>query len=55
MAVALERTVLAFFTARESFDVGLEIGSTVSPDLSSPRPFKSEGKVRSLAVEADRR
>ena len=44
-------TVPAAFTASESFDVGTDLGSTVSRDYFERRPFKFEGKIEKVAVQ----
>ena len=44
-------TVPAAFTASESFDVGIDLGSTVSRDYFERRPFKFDGKIGTLKVE----
>jgi arylsulfatase len=44
-------TVPAAFTASESFDVGTDLGSTVSRDYFERRPFKFEGTITKLTVE----
>jgi arylsulfatase A-like enzyme len=44
-------TVPAAFTASESFDVGTDLGSTVSRDYFEQRPFKFEGMITKLTVE----
>jgi arylsulfatase len=41
----VKMTVPAAFTASESFDVGVDLGSTVSRDYFERRPFKFEGKI----------
>ncbi len=46
----LKRTVPLAFTASESLDVGADLGSTVSLDYSSRRPFAFEGTIRSVTV-----
>jgi arylsulfatase len=43
-------TVPAAFTASESFDVGIDLGSTVSRDYFERRPFKFDGKIGSVEV-----
>ena len=48
--VALTRTVPAAFTASESFDVGCDLGSTVSTDYSDRRPFKFDGRIGQVTV-----
>ena len=44
-------TVPAAFTASESFDVGVDLGSAVSRDYSERRPFKFDGKIGTVKVE----
>jgi arylsulfatase len=44
-------TVPAAFTASESFDVGTDLGSTVSRDYFERRPFKFDGKIEKVVVE----
>ena len=48
--VVLKRTVPAAFTASESFDVGVDLGSTVSIDYMDRRPFEFNGKIHSVNV-----
>ena len=43
-------TVPAAFTASESFDVGVDLGSTVSRDYYERRPFKFDGKIGQVKV-----
>jgi arylsulfatase len=47
----VKMTVPAAFTASESFDVGTDLGSTVSRDYFERRPFQFEGRIRKVAVE----
>ena len=47
----VKRTVPAAFTASESFDVGVDLGSTVSRDYYDRRPFAFNGKVQQVRVE----
>jgi arylsulfatase len=47
---ALKRTVPAAFTASESFDVGVDLGSTVSNDYFERRPFKFSGQINRVSV-----
>ncbi len=49
--VELKRTVPAAFTATETFDVGVDLGSTVSLDYFDRRPFEFKGKIESVKVE----
>ncbi len=44
-------TVPAAFTASEIFDVGTDLGSTVSRDYSTRRPFKFDGRIGKVTVE----
>ena len=44
-------TVPAAFTASESFDVGTDLGSTVSRDYYERRPFKFDGKIKKVTVD----
>jgi arylsulfatase len=44
------RTVPAAFTASESFDVGVDLGSTVSSDYYQRRPFRFNGKIQKVGV-----
>jgi arylsulfatase len=46
----LKRTVPAAFTATETFDVGMDLGSTVSLNYSDRRPFKFSGKINEVTV-----
>ena len=43
-------TVPAAFTASESFDVGVDLGSTVSRDYYERRPFRFGGEIHKLTV-----
>jgi arylsulfatase len=47
----LKRTVPAAFSASETFDVGVDLGSTVSLDYFERRPFRFGGKINSLVVK----
>ena len=47
----VKMTVPAAFTASESFDVGTDLGSTVSRDYFDRRPFKFNGKISQVRVE----
>ncbi len=46
-----KRTVPAAFTASETFDVGVDLGSTVSRNYYSHRPFRFDGKIPQVTVE----
>ncbi len=48
---SVKMTVPAAFTASESFDVGVDLGSTVSRDYFERRPFKFAGKIGKVTVE----
>lgn len=47
----LVRTVPAAFTATESFDVGIDLGSPVSMNYYEKRPFALEGKIEKVTVK----
>ena len=47
----VKRTVPAAFSASETFDVGVDLGSTVSLDYSDRRPFKFDGKIEKVEVK----
>jgi arylsulfatase len=44
------RTVPAAFSDSESFDVGVDLGSSVSLDYMERRSFRFDGKVTSVKV-----
>lgn len=46
----LKRTVPLAFTASETFDVGADLGSTVSLDYLEQRPFPFEGQIHTVKV-----
>jgi arylsulfatase len=48
--IALKRTVAGAFTASESFDVGVDLGSPVSFSYFDRRPFKFGAKIDSVDV-----
>lgn len=50
-AVVVARTVPAAFTASETFGVGVDLGSPVSPDYFDRAPFRFEGRIDSVNVE----
>ncbi len=50
-SVVVARTVPAAFTASETFGVGVDLGSPVSPDYCDRRPFRFEGTIESVDVE----
>jgi arylsulfatase len=47
----VKRTVPAAFTASETFDVGVDLGSPVSLDYFDRRPFPFLGKILNVIVE----
>ncbi len=49
--VELKRTVPLAFTATETFDVGIDLGSIVSPDYYERRPFEFKGKIHSVDIK----
>jgi arylsulfatase len=46
----VKRTVPAAFTASETFDVGIDLGSPVSLDYFDRRPFRFDGKIAAVDV-----
>ncbi len=48
--INVKRTVPAAFTASESFDVGVDLGSPVSPAYFDRRPFRFDGKIENVLV-----
>jgi arylsulfatase len=46
----LERTVPAVFTATETFDVGIDLGSPVSLNYYDRRPFEFDGKIETVHI-----
>ena len=46
-----KRTVPLAFTASETFDVGIDLGSPVSRDYSQRRPFRFNGKIEQVEVK----
>ena len=46
----VKRTVPAAFTASESFDVGIDLGSPVSLEYFDRRPFRFNGRIHNVAV-----
>jgi len=45
------RTVPATFSASETFDVGVDLGSTVSLDYFERRPFRFDGTIHRVDVK----
>ena len=50
-AAELKRTVPAAFTATETFDVGVDLGSPVSLNYYDRRPFAFDGKIEKVKVD----
>jgi arylsulfatase len=46
-----ERSVPAIFTASETFDVGMDLGSPVSLDYHERAPFKFNGKIEKFNIK----
>ena len=49
----VKRTVPGAFTASETFDVGVDLGSPVSLDYSDRTPFPFSGKIGTVAVKLE--
>ncbi len=49
--VVVARTVPAAFTASETFGVGVDLGSPVSPDYVDRRPFRFTGTINTVDIE----
>ena len=47
----VKRTVPASFSASETFDVGVDLGSTVSLDSFERRPFRFDGTIHKVEVK----
>ena len=47
----VKRTVPGEFTASETLDVGVDLGSPVSLDYFNRAPFKFDGKIEQVAVQ----
>jgi hypothetical protein len=47
----VRRTVPAAFSASETFDVGVDLGSTVSLDYFDRAPFKFDGRIEKVEVK----
>ena len=47
----VKRTVPAAFTASETFDVGVDLGSPVSLDYFDRRPFRFNGTIKGVTIE----
>jgi hypothetical protein len=46
-----ERSVPVIFTASETFDVGMDLGSPVSLDYHERAPFKFNGKIEKINIK----
>jgi hypothetical protein len=46
----VKRTVPGAFSASETFDVGVDLGSPVSVDYFERRPFRFDGRIGSVRV-----
>ena len=51
MRVAVKRTVAGAFSASETFDVGIDLGSPVSFDYFDRAPFAFNGKIGAVTVD----
>ena len=49
----VQRTVPAAFSASETFDVGVDLGSTVSLDYMERRPFRFDDRILEVGVTID--
>ncbi len=49
----VKRTVPAAFTPSESFDVGVDLGSPVSPSYAERRPFRFNGRIHGVQVKLE--
>jgi len=45
------RTVSGAFSASETFDVGVDLGSLVSLDYIDRRPFRFDGQIAGVRVD----
>ncbi len=46
-----KRSVPVAFTASETFDVSMDLGSPVSPSYEQRRPFGFDGPIKMVTVE----
>ena len=46
----VKRTVAGAFTASETLDVGVDLGSPVSLDYFDRRPFRFDGKIETVDI-----
>ena len=51
MRVVVERTVAGAFSASETLDVGVDLGSPVSFDYFDRRPFAFTGQISAVTVD----
>ena len=51
MRVAVKRTVAGAFSASETLDVGVDLGSPVSFDYFDRQPFAFSGKIGAVTVD----
>jgi hypothetical protein len=51
LRVAVKRTVAGAFSASETFDVGVDLGSPVSFDYFDRAPFPFSGVIKSVNVD----
>ncbi|MEG1031836.1 MAG: sulfatase-like hydrolase/transferase, partial [Acinetobacter sp.] len=49
----LDRIVPYVFSFTETFDIGMDLGSVVSPKYSAKAPFAFEGKIKNVVVNID--
>jgi arylsulfatase len=49
-STTVKRTVPGAFSASETFDVGVDLGSTVSLDYFDRRPFRFDGNIEKVEV-----
>jgi len=47
----VERSVQAIFTASETFDIGMDLGSPVALDYHERAPFKFNGKIEKIHIK----
>jgi hypothetical protein len=47
----VERSVSSIFSASETFDVGMDLGSPVALDYFDRAPFRFNGKINSIIIK----
>eukprot|EP00408_Alexandrium_pacificum_P015548 CAMPEP_0171201176 /NCGR_PEP_ID=MMETSP0790-20130122/24358_1 /TAXON_ID=2925 /ORGANISM="Alexandrium catenella, Strain OF101" /LENGTH=90 /DNA_ID=CAMNT_0011666573 /DNA_START=16 /DNA_END=286 /DNA_ORIENTATION=+ len=47
----VEKSCMVLMDASETFDVGMDLGSSVSLDYDSRLPFRFTGRIRSLDIK----